>query len=209
MTRYDFRPATLRRARRRVFRLLAVGAVLISGCALHFADNGGNLPATAHTIYVSRFTNLTRVQGINDQFQQYLKDAVASHGRLAVVNDQSDSDLLLGGRIVYAGSTPTMFNGAYEPLIYANSITVTATLIDRRTGKVLWNGGGITASGQAPAVAQAIVPSTPQFLRQNLRGQDLLNMTDMQVAATQGSLANERMMREVADEIYAEMTLGL
>ncbi len=181
----------------------------LGGCALHFADNGGNLPSRDKTIYVARFANLTRVQGINDQFMQYVKDAISSRGRLVVVDDPSSADLLLTGEVVFAGAAATTFNGAYEPLIYQNTITIAATLTDRRTKKILWHSDGISNTAQAPAVAQAIVPTAPQFLQQNLRGPDLLHMTDMQVAATQGAFANQRMMQEVAAELYADMTWGL
>jgi hypothetical protein len=58
-------------------------------------------------------------------------------------------------------------------------------------------------------VAQAIVPTTPQFLKQNLRGPDILNMTDMQVAATQEASAKDQMMRSLASELYADMAWGL
>jgi hypothetical protein len=191
------------------FIAVVAASMLLAGCALHFADNGGNLPSRDKTIYVARFANLTRVQGINDQFLQYVKDAISSRGRLAVVDDESSADLVLTGEVVFVGGAATTFNGAYEPLIYQNTITIAATLTDRRTKKVLWHSDGISNSAQAPAVAQAIVPTSPQFLQQNLRGSDLLHMTDMQVAATQGAFANQRMMQEVAAELYADMAYGL
>jgi hypothetical protein len=58
-------------------------------------------------------------------------------------------------------------------------------------------------------VAQAIVPTTPQFLKQNLRGPDILSMTDMQVAATQEAVAKGQMMQQIASELYADMSWGL
>jgi hypothetical protein len=58
-------------------------------------------------------------------------------------------------------------------------------------------------------VAQAIVPTTPQFLKQNLRGPDILKMTDMQVAATQETVAKGQMMQQIASEVYADMSWGL
>jgi hypothetical protein len=68
---------------------------------------------------------------------------------------------------------------------------------------------GISASSQASVVAQAIVPTTPQFLKQNLRGPDILNMTDMQVAATQEAVAKGQMMQQIASELYADMAWGI
>jgi hypothetical protein len=193
-----------------VMSLAALGAVLISACASQrFADNGGSLPSSAKTIYVARFVNLTHVPGINDEFMPELKDAISSRGRLTVVDDPSDADLLLSGTILFTAESPAALSGVYEPLSYGNSIVVSAALKDRRTGKVIWRTSGISGSAQAPAVAQAVVPTAPQFLKQNLRGRDLVRMTDMQVGATQETVARSQMMQQVASELYADMAWGL
>ncbi|MBE3603642.1 hypothetical protein IMX07_08405 [bacterium] len=180
-----------------------------ASCALHFADNGGGLPSDDKTIYVERFLNVTRVSGINDQFMRYLVDEIDSRGRLTVVDSPAQADLLLTGKILYGGTTAEAFNGVFEPLTYSNSIMVSATLTDTHTNKVLWRTDGVSGSAVAPVVAQAIIPSDPQFLQQNLRGPDILRMTDMQVAATQNAYASAQMMRGVAAEIYDDMVFGL
>lgn len=184
-------------------------ATTTAGCSLHFADNGGALPSGAKTIYVDRFANLTRVPGINDEFMRYMVDEIDSRGRLTVVDSQSQADLLLTGKILYAGTAPVAFNGASEPLTYSNSILIAAALTDQHSHKVLWQSDGISENAGAPAVAQAIVPTTPQFLQQNLRGQDLLRMTDIQVAATQSAYGSQEMMQATAAEVYADMAWGL
>ena len=187
----------------------ALASAAIDGCALHFADNGSALPSSAKTIYVARFENLTYVSGLNDQFMRYMKDAISSRGRLVVVDDPGQADLLLSGKILYAGAAPASLSGVSEPLSYGNTIMAAATLTDRRTNAVVWSTKGISSSSQASVVAQAIVPTTPQFLKQNLRGPDILNMTDMQVAATQETAGKDQMMRSLASELYADMAWGL
>lgn len=187
----------------------ASASVVINGCGLHFADNGSALPSSAKTIYVAQFENLTYVSGANDQFMRYMKDAISSRGRLTVVDNPADADLLLSGKIIYTIAQPSSLSGISEPLSYGNTMMVAATLTDRRTNVVLWSTHGIAASSQASVVAQAIVPTTPQFLKQNLRGPDILNMTDMQVAATQEAVAKGSMMQQLASELYADMSWGL
>jgi hypothetical protein len=187
----------------------ALASAAIDGCALHFADNGSALPSSAKTIYVAPFENLTYVSGVNDQFMRYMKDAISSRGRLAVVDNPVEADLLLSGKIIYTAAQPASLSGVSEPLSYGNTIMVAATLTDRRTNAVLWRTRGISASSQAFVVAQAIVPTTPQFLKQNLRGPDILNMSDMQVAATQETVAKGQMMQQIASELYADMSWGL
>ncbi len=187
----------------------ALAGAAIEGCALHFADNGSALPSSAKTIYVAPFENLTFVSGVNDQFMRYMKDAISSRGRLVVVDDPGQADLLLSGQILYTNAGPASLSGVSEPLSYGNTIIVAATLTDRRTKAVVWRTRGISGSSQASVVAQAIVPTTPQFLKQNLRGPDVLNMTDMQVAATQEAVAKGNMMQQVASELYTDMSWGL
>jgi len=187
----------------------ALASVAVGGCSLHFADNGTSLPSSDKTIYVDTFENLTYVSGINDQFMRYMKDTISQRGRLVVVDDPAQADLLLSGKIIYTITQPGALSGVSEPLSYGNTILVAATLTDRQTRKVLWSTRGIGGTSQASVVAQAIVPTTPQFLKQNLRGQDILNMTDMQVAATQQTVARGNMMQQAASEIYVDMTWGL
>jgi hypothetical protein len=189
--------------------VLAAPGVALNGCALHFADNGGALPSSAKTIYVARFENVTYVSGINDEFMRYMKDAISSRGRLTVVDDPAEADLLLSGKILYAGAAPASLSGVSEPLSYGNTILVAATLTDRRSQAVIWHTNAVSGSSQAPVVAQAIVPTTPQFLKQNLRGPDLLKMTDIQVGATQQAVAKGETMQQIASELYADMAWGL
>jgi lipopolysaccharide assembly LptE-like protein len=188
---------------------LAAAAFAIAGCGLHFADNGSALPDTAKTIYVQRFENLTYVPGVQEQFMRYMKDAISSRGRLVVIDDPAQADLILTGKILYTGTAPASLSGAAEPLSYGNLMMIAATLTDRKTSAVVWRSNGISASSPASIVAQAIVPTTPQFLKQNLRGPDILNMTDMQVAATQEAAAQGNMMQQLAYEVYADMAWGL
>lgn len=189
--------------------LLGLAIVTAGSCSLHFADNGGALPSGAKTIYVARFTNLTRVPGINDKFMRYMVNEIDSRGRLTVVDEPAQADLTLTGQILYAGLAPGAFSSIYEPLSYSNNIVVAATLSDSHTHKVIWKTSGISDNAGAAAVAQAIVPTTPQFLQQNLRGSDLLRMTDLQVSATQNALASRQMMQQTAAEVYADMAWGL
>ena len=103
-----------------------------NGCALHFADNGSALPDSAKTIYVELFENVTYVPGINDQFARYLKDAISSRGRLTVVDNPQEADLVLSGKISYAGTAPGSLNGVSEPLSYGNTFMIAATLTERK-----------------------------------------------------------------------------
>src|SRR5271155_4789839 len=124
---------------------LAFASVAVDGCSLHFADNGSALPSSAKTIYVERFENVTYVSGVNDQFMRYMKDVIASRGRLTVVDDPAQADLLLSGKIDYEITQPASLSGVSEPLSYGNTIMAAATLTDAHTKAILWSTRGISA----------------------------------------------------------------
>ncbi|MGC1343560.1 MAG: LPS assembly lipoprotein LptE [Candidatus Binataceae bacterium] len=189
--------------------LLAVsGAISIQSCSLRFAANG-TLPDSAKTIYVDNFTNATRVPGVNDQYTIAVKQQIASHDRLVIVNDKTGADLVLSGRVLFYGTSAKTSNSVSEPMQYGDTVSVEAKLVSNDTGKILWSSNSISSGVTAPVVSQAIIPTTPQFLRQNLRGGDLVNMPDLQVAATQQSVAGQQLMSQAASELYTDMVWGL
>src|ERR1700676_4760976 len=144
-------------------RLVIIAAMLIaSGCGYHFGASGTNLPATAQTIYIARFTNQTRQTGLNDEFMVYLKDEVANHKRLTVVDSPADADLLLTGQVTQSLSVPNAFNSVIEPTQYAETLVVRAWLRDRRNSKLLWSTNGMASSQNYAVVSQNVVNTTPR-----------------------------------------------
>jgi outer membrane lipopolysaccharide assembly protein LptE/RlpB len=185
--------------------LIAVGT---AGCGYHLAASGDALPQTAKTIYVQKFANHTRFTGINDQLMRCVKDEIASHDRLQLVDSPSQADLVLSGSVNFADSVPSTFNSVLEPTIYNQSMSVSAELRDRHDNRLIWSARGISNYQKTPVVAQAIVTTTPTFLQQNLRGQDYAQMQDIQVAQSQSSSAQVQMMQQIAQNLYSEMAEG-
>jgi Lipopolysaccharide-assembly len=195
----------------KINRLVALAFLVlpaISGCGYHFASSGDALPASAQTIYVQRFENRTRNTGLNDEFMRYVKDEIALHKRLRVVDDPATADLVLSGDIKLANSVPVNFNSALEPTIYNQSLSVSASLKDTHDNKVIWSTRNVSNSQHAPVVAQTVVTTTPTYLQQNLRAGDIAQMTDIQTAEAMNSAARDTMMQKVAQNLYAEMAEG-
>jgi hypothetical protein len=184
-----------------------LSALLLAGCGYHFASSGVGLPQDAKTIYVSRFTNISRFTGVNDQFMRYLKDQIAEHKRLLVVDEPSQADLVLSGQILRVDTSPVGFNGVSEASIYQQFIVVRAELQDRHTNKVLW-ANVLSSIDQFPVVSSTVVTTSPQFLQQNLRSQDIANLPDIQVAQTQQAASTTQMMTKMAQNIYSAMSEG-
>jgi hypothetical protein len=188
--------------------LAFVAGLLFSGCGYHFAASGDALPASAQTIYVSRFGNNTRVTGINDEVMRYIKDEIALHRRLKVVDNPETADLELSGVVKLAVQTPSGFNSVLEPTQYSQNIVVSASLTDVHAKKTIWSTENISARENAPIVAQTTVTTTPTFLQQNLRGNDIANLPDLQTAQSETSSARDIMMQRLAQNLYTEMAEG-
>jgi outer membrane lipopolysaccharide assembly protein LptE/RlpB len=193
---------------RNKFRIAALLMALITaGCGYTFSS-ADTLPASAHTIYVARFGNATNYTGIPDVFMRYMKDEIARHDRLELVDNPNQADLELSGIIANADPFPAALNAVGEPTIYNLSLQVNATLIDKKTGKVLWRGQNITSQQQYPVVPQAVLATSPQFLRHNFRSNDISQLTDSQTQVTQAGVARDEAMTQVAQGVYAGMASG-
>ncbi len=192
----------------RLLALVAATALGAAGCGYHFASSGDALPSGAQTIYVQRFDNRTRFTGLNDDFMRYVKDEIAMHRRLKVVDDPATADLVLTGEVKYAAATPVNFNSVLEPTIYNQNMSVSAALKDTHSEKVIWSTRNVNNVQHDPVVGQTVVTTTPTFLQQNLRGGDLTQMPDIQVAQSETSATRDVMMQKVAANLYSEMAEG-
>lgn len=188
--------------------MVAAAALLAGGCGYHFAASGTGLPQSARTIYVARFGNKSRFTGANDEFMRYLKDEIADHKRLRLVDSPSDADLELAGEVTYMDATPSSFNSVNEPIVYNEAMTVSATLTDLHSKKVIWRSGAMSSTQQFAPVAQSVVTTSPLFLQQNLRSQDIAQMPDIQLAGTQRAASRQQMMTQLARDIYSSMSEG-
>jgi len=185
-----------------------VAGLCISGCGYHFAASGDVLPQGAQTIYVKRFGNLTRITGINVELMRYLKDEIALHRRLTVVDSPDAADLQLSGMVRLSIDAPINFNGVYEPTIYRNTVEVSAVLKDLHTKKIIWSTSRVGAGQHVPVVATNVVTTTPSFLQQNLRSGDIAQMTDIQIAQSETASGRDLMMQRFAKSLYVEMAEG-
>jgi Lipopolysaccharide-assembly len=192
----------------RLLGIVIAAGLCISGCGYHFAASGDELPQDARTIYVARFGNTTRVTGLNDELMRYIKDEIALHKRLTVVDSPDAADLQLSGDVRLFNTAPSNFNNAFEPTAYRQSITVSAQLRDLRTKKEIWSARNVGGSFRAPVVGTTVVTPTPEFLQQNLRAGDIAEMSDLQVAQTQTAAGRDQMMQRFAHSLYVEMAEG-
>ncbi|MCL5044056.1 MAG: hypothetical protein M1336_02065, partial [Deltaproteobacteria bacterium] len=83
---------------------------------------------------------------------------------------------------------------------------VAASLRDLKTGKVLWSSPNISSVQYMPFVAQAVIPTSPSFLQQTLRGTQIGELPDIQVAQTQVTYVRQQLMSKIASTVYDMMS---
>jgi hypothetical protein len=191
-----------------VLVLAAAWATAASGCGYEFEAEGPALPASAQTIYVGQFANMSRTTGIAEPFMRYVKDEIANHDRLTLVDSPTDADLVLTGTINNVQTQPGSLNSVDEPTNSIRQLSVSAQLTDGHSGKVIWSENGISSTQRFADVASALLPSSPVFLQQNFRARDIGQLTDIQVAQTQQTTASHEVMSNVAHELYVLMSEG-
>jgi hypothetical protein len=179
----------------------------MAGCGYHFASSGAGLPSNATTIYVAKFQNLSRNTGLQEEWARYLKDEIANHKRLVLVDDPNDADLRLTGTIRTYENYPGAYNAVAEPSTYTLALMVDARLVDR-SGKLIWATKGMAEQSEYAMVANAVVVTSPRFLQQNLRSNDINQMPDAQVAHTQRQASSGEDMATLARDLYSSMSEG-
>jgi hypothetical protein len=193
----------------RVQRLGFVAVLItIVGCGYHFGAAGSGLPPQAKTIYVEKFTNKSRYTGLDDQFDRYLKDEIAQHKRLQLVDDPGAADLVLSGEFFYITELAVATNSVSEPIEYTQTINANAELTDQHTKQVIWRSTGISSTNTYATVANAVVTTSPEFLQQNLRSQDIANLPDIQMAKTQSDFSQGQTLENLAQSVYVSMSEG-
>jgi len=180
----------------------------VTGCGYHFAAEGSGLPPQAKTIYVEKFTNRSRYTGLDDQFDRYLKDEIAQHKRLQLVDDPGQADLVLSGEFFYITSLAVATNAVAEPIEYTQTFNANAQLTDQHTKQVIWRSTGLSATDTYATVASAVVTTSPEFLQGNLRSKDISNFPDMQLAKTQSDFSQGQNLQGLAQSVYVSMSEG-
>ncbi len=116
---------------------LAVAAVLI-GCGYHVSGQGELIPKSIHTIAV------TPMSSTRYQLARLLPDDITreliSRTKYKVIDDPTQADAVLSGRVASFGNFPTLFDPSTGR---ATSVEVVVTLqislTERTTGKTLFS----------------------------------------------------------------------
>jgi outer membrane lipopolysaccharide assembly protein LptE/RlpB len=117
-----------------------VAGLLLGGCGYALVGKSNNLlPPTVHTISVPAFVNKTTRVELEQRVTQAVAEEFVSRGRLRLVTQPKDADVILRGSIDSFGIFPIAFNQQGRATQYQISITANIELLDHRNDdKVLW-----------------------------------------------------------------------
>lgn len=116
-----------------------MAVIIMSGCGYSLVGKGNFLPPELKTIQVPGFVNRTTRVEVEQQVTRAVADELVFRGRLRLVSDPPEADLILRGVIDTFGITPVSFNEQGRATQYQVAITAQIELVNHRDeDKVLW-----------------------------------------------------------------------
>lgn len=183
--------------------LMAV-AVAITGCGYQFAAGGRQFDAGIRTIGVKTFANQTREIGVEKKLAMAIEREFVIRGPLKVA-DVDESDLQLTGTVKAAEDRPVAFNRDDEVLIYQTVLSLDLELRKREGGAIVWRVQGLRVTDDYESVASVIVTTSSEFRSGTLNPEDLGAFTDVQLAETRRRETLDRMISNLARDVYDQI----
>lgn len=130
---------------------------MMTGCGYHVGGKADLLPKTLHTVYVPAFTNVSQRYTLTDRLPEAISREFIARTRYKPVPRIEDADAILRGAVTNYYAYPIISDpqtGRATSL--QMGVTMQISLIDRLTGKVLYNRQGLDVRQRyeiAPVVA--------------------------------------------------------
>src|SRR5882762_8345107 len=113
--------------------LLALSPLALTACGYSLVGNATTLlPPSVKTIDVPAFVNKTTRVELEQRVTQSVADEFVSRGRLKLVTNPAEADVILHGSIDTFGIFPVAFNAQGRATQYQISITANIELVDHR-----------------------------------------------------------------------------
>lgn len=130
--------------------LLVAGlSILLSGCGYHVSGHADLMPKTVQTICVPAFHNATVKYQLTDRLAEAVAREFITRTRYHIVSDPEKADAVLRGTVVNYISYPTVFDPATgRASTIQFMVVMQARLVERATGKLLYNSPNFTIRNQ-------------------------------------------------------------
>jgi len=188
----------------RAYGVLVVVMLVSVGCGYQFAGGGRTFDAGLRTIGVKTFANETREIGVEKRLAMAIEREFVMRGPLKVAK-VDESDLQLTGTVKSAEDRPVAFNRDDEVLIYQTVLALDLELRRRDTGKLVWQAHGMRVADDYESVASVVVTTSSDFRGSTLNPEDLGGFTDVQLAETRRRETLERMIGNLAHDVYDQI----
>ncbi|HLK10133.1 MAG TPA: LptE family protein [Candidatus Binatia bacterium] len=187
---------------------LLLCVLVLGSCGYRLGAAGPEVPKDARTITVRQFTNTTRANGIEVDVTRAVEDEFRRRGALRVVAENEQPDLELSGVVRSVGSAPLAVGVSGEALQYTGIMRVSVRLVDRRTGKTLFENKALEERQDFGAVSGVVITTSPSFQRGTLNARDLADLTNVQLSETRRTAAMAGLLDLLAHDIYSQAVEG-
>ncbi len=117
----------------------AIVVLLLAGCGYALVGHSNFLDPKIRTIQVPSFINRTTRVELEQRVTQAVAEEFVTRGRLKLVTQPNDADVIMRGSIDSFGIFPIAFNNQGRATQYQVAITAKIELLDHRNDdKVLW-----------------------------------------------------------------------
>jgi|SRR5262245_12356041 len=186
-------------------RIAALALLVLAACGYRITGTETNAPAGARTVSVN-FQNHTREHGLGVRLRRAIEDEIRRHGALSVV--EKDGDLVLDGDVRRLTTVPVAFSANDEAVQYQGVMTVRFRLVERATGRVVFDMPLLQESQDFGVVSGVVVASSPHFQRGTMDAHDLANLTNVQIGEARRHVAEHDLVDSTARDIYQQAMEG-
>jgi hypothetical protein len=188
-------------------RSALVITVLAAGCGYHLAGTGTTVPAGAHTVSIALFQNHTREHGLEVRVRRAIEDEFRRRGSLRIV-PHPEGDLVLSGSVRRFASVPVAFSATDEAVQYQSVVQVSVRLVERESGRVLFENKTLQESQDFGAVSGVVITSSPHFQQGTIDARDLADLTNVQLGETRRHAALDSLLELLARDVYLQAMEG-
>src|SRR5579875_2557802 len=202
------RGARAPREPRRMKGGLLLGMLALAACGYRLAGAGPAVPPDARTIAIRQFTNATQASGIEVEVTRAVEDEFRRRGTLRVGSVRDQPDLERSGGVRSIGSAPVAIGPNGQALQYMGVMRVSVRLVDRRTGKTLFENRALQEQQDFGAVSGVVITTSPGFQRGTLNARDLADLNNVQLSETRRTAAMTSLLDLLAHDIYSQALEG-
>jgi hypothetical protein len=185
------------------WRWTLVAVLATTGCGYHFAGKGAGIPETASSVSVRLFANHTRERALETALKRSIEEEFRRRSALTVL-PEPQGDLVVTGVIRSFQTSPVAFTGTSEAVQFQGVIQISFKLLERATGKVVYENPLLQESIDYGATSTVVVTSSPRFQRGTIDARDLANMTNVQISEARKQTSLSELIDLLARDVYLQ-----